>query len=215
MIIDVEARSAPTALDQLRPTAPVAQRMIDATIAVIDAGGEVAVRVQDIVATVGVQIPVLYRHFGNRDGLVQAAQIERLVRDLDQELTQLGAAFDGASTATEFRALFDELLERVTAPDRAAMRSKRVNILGSAYGRPRLTAAVAAMQVSGVERIVQLFERPQREGWIRADLDLAAFAAWFAGQALGRILIELGDTNVDGDAWNALSAQAVRFVLFG
>src|SRR6188508_659186 len=95
----------------LRPRSDVGQRLIDATIAVIDLHGETAVRVQDIVATVGVPIPVLYREFGNREGLVQAAQVDRLTRALGGELQLLAAAIQGVRDADGFATLIDQTLE--------------------------------------------------------------------------------------------------------
>ncbi len=198
-----------------RPRPEIAQKLVDATIAVIDARGETAVRVQEIVATVGTQIPVLYRHFGNREGLVQAAQADRLQDALAVDLAVVSERFAGATNAEEFRTVLDEVLELASDPARAEVRSRRLNMLGSTYARPALAAVVNQIQIRAIDAIAEVFARPQREGWIRAELDLHAFAAWFAGQMIGRTLIELGDPGVDGRAWNAVSASAVRHLLFG
>ncbi len=199
----------------LRDYSEVPQRLIDTTIDAIDAGGEVSVRVQDIVAKAGVQITVLYRNFGSREGLVQAAQAARLRRDMDAELLRFSAAFDMVGSAEQFRDLVDTLLDGLAAPDRQLLRLKRVNVIGSTYGRPDLAAAVAQLQQITVDRIVQVFRPAQERGWIRPDLDLEAFTAWFAGQTLGRVIIELGDTSVEPAAFDAIAADAVRHVLFG
>ncbi|MBU3700811.1 MAG: helix-turn-helix transcriptional regulator [Acidimicrobiia bacterium] len=52
-------------------------KILDMAVDMIDAGGEAAIRVNHIVAAIGVTPPVLYHHFGSRDGLVIAAQVER------------------------------------------------------------------------------------------------------------------------------------------
>ena len=199
----------------LRPRPEVAQRLVDATIEVIDTRGETAVRVQEIVSTVGTQIPVLYRHFGNREGLVQAAQADRLHDAITSDLRYVATLFETATTAEEFRSLVDVVLAIASDPERADVRAKRINMLGSTYARPALTAAVAQIQSRSVDAIAEVFAPAQQQGWIRPELDLAAFAAWFAGQMLGRLLIELGDSQVDGEVWNELSASAVRHLLFG
>ena len=199
----------------LRPRPEVAQRLVDATIEVIDTRGETAVRVQEIVSTVGTQIPVLYRHFGNREGLVQAAQADRLHDAITSDLRYVSSLFETATTAEEFRSLVDVVLGIASDPERADVRAKRINMLGSTYARPALIAAVAQIQSRSVDGIAEVFAPAQQQGWIRPELDLSAFAAWFAGQMLGRILIELGDSQVDGEVWNELSASAVRHLLFG
>jgi hypothetical protein len=88
-------------------------------------------------------------------------------------------------------------------------------VIGSTYGRPELAAAVALLQSRTIRGIADALRRPQLQGWLRKDLDLEAFAAWFAGQIMGRIVIELGDSEIDQSAWNSISADAVRHVLLG
>ena len=192
---------------------PSARRVLEATIDAIDAGGETAVRVQEIADAAGVQIPVLYRYYGSRDGMIQAAQVERLGRALDRELLEVKAAVRSATTATQFRALLDVVLASLDSIERRDLRWKRVNVIGSTYGRPALAAAVSKLQSRAVLGIADALRHPQQSGWLRQDLDLEAFASWFAGQTLGRILIELGDSGIDESAWNAISADAVRHVL--
>lgn len=210
---DTTAQSEPTRL--LRPTSEVGQRLIDATVAVIDLHGETAVRVQDIVATVGVPIPVLYREFGNREGLVQAAQVDRLTRALGADLELFSAAAADVHDADQFAALMDRTLDQVWSDERRTLRWKRVNILGSTYGRPELTAAVATIQQGSVAGIAEALQPAQEQGWIRRDLDLEAFAAWFAGLMIGRILIELGGGTRHDEAWNQMSRDALRHVMYG
>ena len=55
----------------------IRQRILELAVSAIDEGGEAAVRVNDLAAEAGVTIPTLYRHFGSRDGLVEAAQTYR------------------------------------------------------------------------------------------------------------------------------------------
>jgi len=123
----------------LQPRSGVARRMIDATIDVIDQHGEVAVRVQDIVDSVGVQAPILYRNFANREGLVQAAQATRLQRDMGGEVGRFHAAVEAAETVEQFAELVDSLVEAVSAIERRALRWQRINVIGSTYGRPAQT----------------------------------------------------------------------------
>ena len=204
-----------TAALTVRPSSEVAQRLIDATAEIIDRDGEAAVRVQDVIAAVGVPVPVLYRHFGNREGLVQAAQVDRLMDELDAELARITGYVESVSSAEEFRVLIDEVLAGISTPERRASRWRRVNILGSTYGRPALTAAVVQLQSRAVHAIAELLRPPQEKGWLRAGLDLDAFATWLAGYLIGRIVFELGDLGVDQAAYDELGAQAVRHLLFG
>jgi AcrR family transcriptional regulator len=210
---DAEEATADDLPPRLRSAS--ARRVLEATIEAIDAGGESAVRVQEIADAAGVQIPILYRYFGNREGMIQAAQVERLGRDLDRELLEVKAVVGSATSAAQFRALLDIILASLDTIERRDLRWKRINVIGSTYGRPGLAATVAKLQFRAVLGIADALRRPQANGWLREDLDLEAFASWFAGQTLGRILIELGDSEINESAWNAISADAVRHVLLG
>ena len=70
----------------LVPTHPTAQRLLDAAVHQLDSEGEAGLRVDAVVAEAGVTIPVLYHHYGNREGLVRAAHVARLTRDLAKVL---------------------------------------------------------------------------------------------------------------------------------
>ena len=154
-----------------------AERILDAAIRAIDERGEAALRVQDIVREAGVQIPILYRHYGNREGLVQAAQLERLRRDLTNEMEAIHAAIETAPDAAEFRALIEMVLDRMTSTDRRLARWRRVNVLGSTYGRPELVEQVAAAQQVAIDWIAELLARPASLGWLREGLDVRTIAA--------------------------------------
>src|SRR5258706_1469302 len=106
----VAAGTTPADAAPRRRRSATAHSLLQATIEAIDVGGEAAVRVQEIADTAGVQIPILYRRFGSREGLIQAAQIERLSRALGREMEELAAAMDTVATADQFRALIDAIL---------------------------------------------------------------------------------------------------------
>jgi AcrR family transcriptional regulator len=189
--------------------------MIEATVAIIDADGEASVRVKDIVEAAGVQVPVLYRHFGSREGLVQAAQVERLVRDIDAQLEEVTQVIEGIDTIEEFRGVVDMILASLADPARKRVRFQRLSVLGSAYGRPALVAEVARLQALYLEATSALLRRPQELGWLAPGLNLDAFSSWFAGQMLGRVMIEFGEPIVEEREYDAIVNEAVKHTLFG
>ncbi|NDG67232.1 MAG: TetR/AcrR family transcriptional regulator, partial [Actinobacteria bacterium] len=158
----------------------IRQRILELAVFAIDEGGEAAVRVNDLAAEAGVTVPTLYRHFGSRDGLVEAAQTYRFRK------TQF---IDGS----------------VFAADRWELRQVRLNALGAGYARPELAASLALAQKQGAMGIADMLLPFQKKGWIRKDIDLAAAVYWFMGQILGRVLIEMGDNPVSQKKWNDVS----------
>ena len=90
-------------------------KILDLAIAAIDAGGEAAVRVNHIVEEAGVTPPVLYYHFGNRDGLVIAAQIERYSRQIRQDIEAIGQRVSQCQSREELQTTLVDIWEKTLA----------------------------------------------------------------------------------------------------
>ena len=199
--------------DTLVPTHPTAQKLLDAAMRSMDTDGEAGLRVDAVVAEAGVTIPVLYHHFGNREGLVRAAHVARLQRDLDTRIAEFAAAMALVDDRDSLITTFDRILQQVASV--SDERFIRVNVLGATYGRPDLQAEVAAMQRHAWERVAEQLVEPQRRGWVRADLDLVQFAGWLFGLFVGRVLVDIQGPAMSPAAWDTYTRTAVYTVLLG
>lgn len=194
---------------------PTQQKILDETIRIIEASGEASVRVHDIEVAVGVTAPSIYHFFGSREGLVVAAQAERLLRSLDDFNDMSVVILSRVSNRAELREAVSEILALIYEPSRSVSRQQRIFALGSAEGRPDLAVAIGEAARSFLHRLAASFQTYKDKGWIRQDLDLEAFMQWLAGQILGRIYIEIGREPEAHPAWDAISQDAVAFVVFG
>lgn len=189
-------------------------RLLELTIEQIEAGGEASVRVDPIAAAAGVTMPVIYHHFGSRDGLVAAAQAERFARNLREDLDRFAEAVADCTAADELRDVFIHWWRRSFA-ERSTSRWRRINAIGSAYARPELAAAQARTQATFLAGIVAVLAPFQARGWIRHDLDLATAVAWQYGVQLSRAFLEHGVDGIDLDEWDRLSIGAFLDLAFG
>ena len=191
-----------------------ADAILELAIAVIDEHGEAGIRVQELSDEVGGAITTLYRFFGSREGLIETAQAERFRRQATEELNRLKVAIELSEGAEEFQMVFRRSLERILSADLAAARMHRLNVVGSAQSRADLRIELASLQEQVNLTIAEVLERAQTNGWIRRDLDLVTFAAWFTGLANSRSFIELGLTSADGATWDRLTLASIESVLF-
>jgi len=193
----------------------IRQRILELAVSAIDEGGEAAVRVNDLATEAGVTVPTLYRHFGSRDGLVEAAQTYRFRKTQFVDGSVLAASLAKCKNQDELRkALRKELLTHFDT-DRWELRQVRLNALGAGYARPELAASLALAQKQGAMGIAEMLSPFQKKGWIRKDIDLPATVYWFMGQILGRVLIEMGDNPVSQKKWNDVSLEGIMAVIFG
>ncbi len=197
------------------PRSANAQAILELAIEMIDERGEAGIRVQELSDSVGVAITTLYRFFGSRDGLIEAAQAERYKRQLLIDVERLSIGLDLCRDADDFRLVMERTVERLMFDDLRQQRLRRINALGSAQSRPELLSALAGAQDDVNRAMADVLAIARKRGWIRADLDLHSFAAWLSGITCARILIELGPTSADSTSWDALTVRAINNALFG
>lgn len=190
-------------------------RILEAAIAVIEDGGEVAIRVHEIAAACGVTGPILYRAFGSREGLIVAAQAERYRRCTGHDVEALAEAIDGAATAADLHTALDAELRTAFDADRGHDRRMRANIVGSCITRPELAAAITDIDRSLAERTAAAWDRAQRRGIVRTDVDPAVLASWWMAHLDCRVRIELSPSRIDGNAWNQVARAAALAAVFG
>lgn len=189
-------------------------QILDLAVAAVDAGGEAAIRVNHIAAEVGVTPPVLYYHFGSRDGLVAAAQVARYTRRTFDDIERIGKAVARCSSSDELRTVLVITWTRSLA-ERAQNRWVRTSALGSAYARPDLEAVIAQAQDEVVAGLCRILEPCRDRGWLRPGIDLMSTVAWHHSLLIGRVHIERGQALVDPEEWDRLTLDALVHAFFG
>ena len=197
------------------PLHPTAQLILDQAIVIIEDRGEAHLRIQDLTREAGVSVPSVYHFFGSREGVIEAAHAERFSRSLALAIEVFDGWVSSCETEAEFREAVQKILDFMFVPEHASYRIQRINALGNTLGRPNLAARIGELSRQHNASLVAMLLPAQQKGWIRPELDLSAFAYWVAGQLLGRIYIEVGQEAVSDGAWNAVSAEATLFLLFG
>ena len=189
-------------------------KILDLAIAAIDAGGEAAVRVNHIVEEAGVTPPVLYYHFGNRDGLVIAAQIERYSRQIRQDIAAIGKRVSQCQSREELQTTLVDIWEKTLA-GRGESRWRRVSVVGSAFARPELEAEMLRAQDEIVAGLTGTLQVAQERGWLRVEIDLPSAVAWQHSVLLSRAFVERGSQQGELAEWDRLTLDALVNAFFG
>lgn len=190
------------------------QKILDFAVAAIDSGGEASLRVHDVAGQAGVTVPVVYHYFGSREGLVVATQIERYARQALTDTKVIARAVAECQTRDELRTTLRLTWERTIA-QRAESRWRRVNVVGSAYARSELEAAIDKAQREIIATLVAILEPCQERGWLRTGIDLTTAMAWQHGVLLSRAFLEHGSHDVDMREWDRLTLEACDRAFFG
>lgn len=183
--------------------------MLDIAIGILESEGEVGVRVRQVADEAGVAIASLYHFFGNREGLVVAATIERYRRSQIGPIEEFVAGLDRVATREEWLASVRLYLTKLFDPAGAARRRERTILLGTALQRPALTPSFVQEQHRANQLIANMLYSARAKGFVRPDFDVDAYAVFYSGMILGRVLFEIDTERVSEAAWNEFFLDAV------
>ena len=219
--LPITVGTAPVEQDSDRMTKdnPTRAELLERAIEAIEAGGEASVRTHKIAAECGMTAPILYRLFGNREGLIIAAQAERYRRTLSQgsvdvatEVTRrMARCLSKQDVIDTMRWMFQVAM----SPDRHRQRLIRIEVIGSAASRPELMREVAQTEREIITHFTKVFEVAVEHGWINSSIDLKAMITLWFGTILGRYMPEISDGFIDGDEWNKATTEAFLHLIFG
>jgi AcrR family transcriptional regulator len=189
------------------------ERLLKATAAAIDKGGEGAVRIRDLTKSCNITAPSIYHFFGSREGLIDAAQAFRFSRGQ----LQLGNAFASAIHQCKNKTQFVELAHRFLATmfsyERRAIRNVRLNVLGNAVNRSDLSKELAHVQEETNVVVGESMRYAQTKGWVRDDFNGDMFAAWLNGVVNSRRLIEMNGIHPLADEWDVIAKRSICMTL--
>jgi AcrR family transcriptional regulator len=162
-----------------------------------------------------VKHPSVYHYFGNRDGLVVAAQAERYRRSIQFSNAELADRLNAAATRSEYIAALDMVLRSFADDAGIARRRVRREVLGSAVFRPDLARRVTEMIDRQVEDLIEIFSHGRGAQWVTSPYELRTVMLWWLGTIQGRQFIdERGEPELSKE-WDDLVARAVVRALFG
>ena len=194
--------------------APTVTALLTAALTALESGDESTLRIDEILDTTGVSRGSLYHHFGDRDGLVDAARVVQYRRFVDADLRVLEEKLSANGTAKAWAKALRSFVNDTQDPGRAEQRLRRMEIIGAARTRPRLAEALASEQRRLSGRLEAVITAARDRGWIRPDIDPAATAAFLQAFTLGRSVADVDADGVAPDAWLALVNQVLDDVLF-
>lgn len=173
------SRGRRTPLDRVRDRAERRESYLDAAVAVITDEGPGA-SMEAIAHAAGVSKPILYRHFGDREGLIEALA-QRFVGDLADRIEAiLGRGGDPVELLRGSIAVYIDTIE--DDPSMYRFLTSRM---------PPRGAALSTL----VDRIASVIGRTMAEGLRAAGLDTAPARPWSYGI--------VGMVHLAGDDWVA------------
>lgn len=177
---------------------PTVNALLAAAMSRVEAGTDEELRIDDMLAETGVSRGSLYHHFGDRQGLLDAARATLFQQMVVSDLQRLQALAE--LEPVEIVEQVQQLNEQIHAPSRAPNRLTRALVIGRA-GQGSSADAIASQQDAYTEALAGVLESLQSRGVVRGDLDPMAVAVFFQAAALGRVVDDIASEKVDPEAW--------------
>jgi len=191
-----------------------AQRILERTIQVIETAGEAAIRTNPIAFECGVTPPILYRAFGNREGLIIAAQAERYRRSTEAALLYLFRYIDEANSREQLRENISTSLDFIFSEQRAENRRLRADVIGSSMSRPELREQLTRIDEEYALAIMERYQPAIDKGWLSREKNHAVIAIWAQGVVNARVMVDKGASAETLTAWDELSKRAILSAIF-
>jgi len=176
-------------------------RVLAVALEQLEAGGEAAVRIDEIRDRSGVSIGSIYHHFGDREGVIAAAQLRRFARFAEVDVRALADVVEQSADIEEFRSN----VRRLTLGSRSQLRTDRrwgrIGVLASTTGRDDLRADIEQIQTRLTDGFAAHVAQGQARGFFRSDLDARAIAVFIEAYTLGLVLNDIDARGIDETGW--------------
>lgn len=187
------------------------ERLITATLDLIDQHGEDAVRVGDVARRAGTTTGSIYWFFRDRQHLINAARADRYVRHMRTILEEIEKV--GRSSNAPLDALLSGEVD-LTEATRVQARRRQIRVLADALEDPALAGEIASVETNFVGLAVRTIETAQEAGLIRDDVDAFSLAIFGQAISIGLALADLSpDLMPNPSKWwklNTLILDALR-----
>jgi AcrR family transcriptional regulator len=187
--------------------------LIAATVAELDAHGELGLRVEAVVERAGTSIGSVYHHFGDKDALIDAARLDQLTRHADDDTAALRSALQSISTHAD---LMRELPRISTAFQTGALRSlraRRLANLAATLTRPEYAARVAEVQHRVTRDIAAIIDDLKTRSVVADSVDSLAVATFIQAYTVGQVVADVDSDPVPVRRWEHAVLAALRALL--
>lgn len=184
------------------------ERLLEAAVSVINRDGVKGLRIRDIAAAAGVREPSVYHFFGSREGLVEAALVERFSVHLSEMFRLFGEKLLACRTESDFVQAVTDVIHTDFQDGREQVRSMRADVIGSAQSRPALRKAVNDKMFESYSLLGRYLQDAQIRGWVDPNTDPLTYGAWITALMNGRVYIEMNPEPYDSAQWESLTTKA-------
>lgn len=178
--------------------------LLAATVAEILERGEAGVRIESILAAAGSSFSSLYHHFGNREGLIVAAEISLLTGPISRDFEMFADMAKAVTNRDELVSWLKAGIAQTHSSTNSDERALQLSIYNSAATKPALAAALAETSAQVTDVLASMFADLRSRDLFSSAYSDRVIAQYIRVLVLGQIVIERDETPTSLDQWHAV-----------
>ena len=187
--------------------------ILDHAKAELDKFGAVKFSILRVIENAGISRSSVYHQFGDRDGLITAVEVDRLIEENRASNESLRFGVNMVSTSEELFSIIEEALHAASSPNGRETRAHRIAVIAAAQNIPPLERALAEQTNTGDHYLAETLEIGRARGLIAPQQSTLSIARFISSVFIGRITVDGFHSSEDDEAWVKTTVSVLKFLL--
>lgn len=166
----------------------------------LDAVGPLKFNILRVIEQSGVSRSSVYHHFGDRDGVIAAVEVERLIEEMKGLNDAVRALVLAAGSREQVLDVIRAVLVDAGSSEGRRQRAHRIAVMAAARDIPLLAETLRDEQESGDAHMAETLRFGSERGLISPVENPAGVAHFISSLFIGRAIVDvIGDPQADAD----------------
>jgi len=197
----------------MRADHPTKVALLSTTVELIDDRGVNGFTVETLLERSGISKGSLYHHYADFSAVIEAAQIARFARYVDEDIAALMSVLQSSSSREDLLERLSLIAKSVHHSSRRAQRADRAAIIGLARSSENFAQRLGVEQQRLTDALTDLVREGQNRGFINQGLNARALATFVQSYSLGKVLVDIVAESLTEEAWDALIQRIFTAIL--
>jgi AcrR family transcriptional regulator len=181
----------------------------------LESSGPVQFNLDRVIELSGVSRGSVYHHFGNRDGLIAAVEIEDFTRYMMSGVEYLREDILKMDSIETWLQEIQLMLLSDHAQQSRERRIRRISSIVAAQGNPTLLTALSQVQMEGTRHLAETLRMAVEKGIMNPTAPVLGIAYLFQSILVGRVLVDLEEDPDAEREWVRAASEALRHLIHG
>ena len=188
-------------------------KVIEHAQAELDDVGAVKFNILRVIENAGVSRSSVYHHFGGRDGVIAAVEVDRLIREMKGLNDAVRNLVSVAAAAEDVFEAIRVVLTAAGTPEGRRQRTRRLQVMVAALDIPLLAETLREEQADGDRHMAATLGIASERGLIEPVHNPLGTAHMISSLFIGRAIVDvIGDPQADAD-WVDTTMLVLRSLL--